>query len=400
MKPHVLIVGSGIAGPALAIFLNKAGIASTVFEAYPQVEDIGGGMQIAPNGMRVLQEIGVAEEVIEQGVESDEFSFENQQGKVLGCVPNGPASIYEISAVLIARSVVHRALVREAERRGIPILYQKRLHDLKCNASVVVAEFDDGSAAEGTLLIGADGVHSRARELIFPEGPRPFYTGLFTVGGFASHPSLVPANRDELHRMHMVFGREGFFGYGRFNKQRPDTVLWWSHLSREQDPQKQEYRSWPTEALRRELLARHQGWQQPVATILESAPELLRGPVYDVPTLPAWSKDRVLLIGDAAHATSPHAGQGASLALEDAMALGKLLRSPAVHHEQVFADFMRDRRSRVERVIAEARRRGDGKRTLTPTAAWIRDRVISALARVLGARMNQWMYSYKIVWEG
>jgi len=400
MKPHVLIVGGGIAGPALAIFLNKAGITSTVFEAYPQTDDIGGGMQIAPNGMRVLEQIGIADEVIAQGVESEEFSFDNQQGKVLGRVPNGPASIYGIPGVLIARSVVHQALVSEADRRGIAILYRKRLHDLKCNASGVIAEFEDGSAAVGTLLIGADGVHSRTRELIFSEGPRPFYTGLFTVGGFASHPSLVPANRDELHRMHMIFGREGFFGYGRFDRQRPDTVIWWSHLSRDEDPQKQEYWSWPTETLRQELLARHQGWHQPVATILESAPELLRGPVYDVPTLPAWSMDRVLLIGDAAHATSPHAGQGASLALEDAMALGKLLRSPEVHHDQVFAEFMRDRRSRVERVIAEARRRGDGKRTLTPTAAWIRDRVISTLAHVLGARMNQWMYSYKIAWEG
>ncbi len=122
--------------------------------------------------------------------------------------------------------------------------------------------------------------------------------------------------------------------------------------------------------------------------------------VYDVPTLPSWSKGRVLLIGDAAHTISPHAGQGASLALEDAMALGKLLRNRATHHEQVFAAFMRDRRGRVERVIAEARRRGDGKRTLTPTAAWIRDRAIAAMARILGVRMNQWMYSYKIGWEG
>ncbi len=400
MKPHVLIVGGGIAGPALALFLNKAGIASTVFEAYPQADDIGGGMQIAPNGMRVLKEIGVADEVIAQGLESDEFSFENQQGKVLGRMPNGPASVYGIPAVLIARSAVHRALVCEAERRGIPILYRKRLHYLKCNASGVVAEFDDGSAAEGTLLIGADGVHSRTRELIFPEGSRPFYTGLLTVGGFASHPSLAPATGDELHCMHMVFGREVFFGYGRFNRQRPDAVIWWSHLSRDEGPKSQEYKAWPTETLRRELLARHHGWSKPVATILESAPELLRGPVYDVPTLPAWSKDRILLIGDAAHATSPHAGQGASLALEDAMALGKLLRNPATHHEEVFADFMRVRRSRVERVIAEARRRGDGKRTLTPTSAWIRDRVISAMTRVSGARMNRWMYSYKIAWEG
>ncbi len=86
----------GIAGPALALFLNKAGIASTVFEAYSQVDDIGGGLQISPNGMRVLEQIGISDEVIARGIESDEVSFENQRGKVLGRTPNGPARIYGI----------------------------------------------------------------------------------------------------------------------------------------------------------------------------------------------------------------------------------------------------------------------------------------------------------------
>lgn len=107
----------------------------------------------------------------------------------------------------------------------------------------------------------------------------------------------------------------------------------------------------------------------------------------------------MLLIGDAAHAISPHAGQGASLALEDAMALGKLLSNAQASHQEVFKRFTLERRGRVERIIAEARRRGDGKKTLAPTGAWIRDRIISVLARVRGDRMNDWMYSYKIDWE-
>ena len=84
------------------------------------------------------------------------------------------------------------------------------------------------------------------------------------------------------------------------------------------------------------------------------------------------------------------------LALEDAMLLGKMLSDSVASYEQAFAQFVQQRRSRVERVIAEARRRGDGKRTLTPATAWIRDRVISAFALFSGARMNHWMYSYKI----
>lgn len=399
MKTDVLIVGGGIAGPALALALAKAGIRAAVFEAYPQLDDIGGGMQIAPNGMHVLEQIGMAGPILAQGVESDEFSFENQQGKVLGRVANGPARRYGIPAVQVARSVVHRALVEEVERRGIPMAYGKRLRRLTRQDSRVVAEFEDGALAEGALLMGADGIHSRTRQLIFPDGPRPAYTGLFTVGGFACHPALAASSRVEMCRTHLVFGRDGFFGYGYFDRQNPDTVMWWSHLTREREPARQEYQSWPTEELRKELLARHRGWQEPVGTILRSAAELLRGPVYDVPPLPAWSKGRVLLIGDAAHAISPHAGQGASLALEDALTLGKLLRDSGCH-PQAFERFTEERRGRVERVVAEARRRGDGKRTLSPGAAWIRDRAISVLARVWGERMNDWMYSYRVAWEG
>lgn len=400
MKREALIVGGGIAGPALAIFLNKAGIASKVFEAYPQADDIGGGMQIAPNGMHVLREIGVAEEILANGVESEEFCLENQRGKKLGVISNGPAGKYGMPAVQIARSAVHRALLAEAERRGIPIAYGKRLRRWRPQASGIIAEFDDGAVAEGSLLIGADGIHSRTRELIFPDGPRPLYTGLFTIGGFASHPSLVPASEREMRRAHMIFGLDGFFGYGYFDKRRPDTVMWWSHLQRDGEPNGAEYRSWPAEELRKELLAHHRGWPEPVETIVRNACDLLRGPVYDVPSLPAWSSDRVLLIGDAAHAISPHAGQGASLALEDAIALAKLLRDSPNSHEEAFERFVLERRNRVERIVAEARRRGDGKKTLTPQAAWVRDRIISVLTRVWGGRMNDWMYSYRIAWEG
>jgi 2-polyprenyl-6-methoxyphenol hydroxylase-like FAD-dependent oxidoreductase len=396
MKQRVLIIGGGIAGPALALFLNKAGMDPAVYEAYPRMDDIGGGMQIAPNGMRVLEQIGLAGAILAKGVESDEFSFENQHGRVLGRAANGPARKYGIPAVQIARSVLHRALLAEVEKRGIPVHYQKRLRTVEFPGSNVAAEFEDGTVAEGSLLIGADGIHSRTRDVIFPHGPRPTYTGLFTVGGFSSHPSLAPASEREMRRTHMIFGRDGFFGYGYFDRQLPRTVMWWSHVTREPEPGRQEYQSWPTEALRNELLERHRGWPEPVAAILRNAPELLRGPVYDLASLPTWWKDRALLIGDAAHAISPHAGQGASLALEDAMYLAKLLRDSGPGHEQVFERFVQDRRERVEKIIAEARRRGDGKRTLTPAAAWIRDRVISGLVRVWGNRMNDWIYSYRI----
>jgi 2-polyprenyl-6-methoxyphenol hydroxylase-like FAD-dependent oxidoreductase len=126
--------------------------------------------------------------------------------------------------------------------------------------------------------------------------------------------------------------------------------------------------------------------------LLEAAENIVVTATLDVATLPTWSRRRTLLIGDAAHATSPHAGQGASLALEDAMRLGRLMQA-----EQelgvTFAAFESERRRRAERVVALARRNGNSKREFSATGAWIRDRLLKLLLPVSAKGMD-WMYAY------
>jgi len=395
---HVLIIGGGIAGPALALFLDRAGIASTIYEAYPQVGDLGGGLQIAPNGMHVLTQLGIAEQLESKGVEGVNLSLENQSGKLLGCITNSDPVKYGAPAVQMSRSLLHKTLMQEVDKRRIPVIYQKRLKDLSFRKEGVVAHFADGSTSEGSLLVGADGIHSQTRQILFPLGPHPFYTGLLTIGGFSSHAALKPAAPSGARTSHMIFGRNGFFGYGYYDEEKPDSVMWWSHLRRENETPRADH-SASTDELRQDLLEHHKGWHQPVEMILRNATELLTGPVYDVASLPTWWKDRAILIGDAAHATSPHAGQGASLALEDAMYLAKMLRNPSIAHRDAFENFTRERRNRVERIVAEARRRGNNKKELSPAASWMRDRAISIYTRVSGNRMNDWMYSYKIAWD-
>ena len=112
----------------------------------------------------------------------------------------------------------------------------------------------------------------------------------------------------------------------------------------------------------------------------------------DVATLPTWSRRRTLLIGDAAHATSPHAGQGASLALEDAMRLGRLMRE-GQELSQTFQQFEDERRPRAEKIVALARRNGNNKREFSATGAWIRDRMLKMLIPITAKGMD-WMYAY------
>jgi 2-polyprenyl-6-methoxyphenol hydroxylase-like FAD-dependent oxidoreductase len=396
-KTTVLIIGGGIAGPAIALFLKKAGLEPIVFEAYERASDIGGGLQIAPNGMRVLSQLDLAEPLRTLGIESAEFCFEDQSGKLLACISNGPASRYGLPAIFISRSLLHAALLSEIERQRIPIHYSKRLQGIVSNGSGVTAEFADGSHAEGSILIGADGIHSQTRRIVFPDTPSPFYTGLMVIGGFAQDPAFQPANAKLQSRAHMIFGADGFFGYGYYDPANPTSVMWWSHQQRVPEPSKEELHSIDPDILREQLIEQHRGWAEPVPTILRSARRILWGPIHDLPDLKTWSKDRVVLIGDAAHAISPHAGQGVSLALEDAICLAKHLRH--VSYADAFVAYQRDRQARVEKIVAEARKRGEAKHPLTPGATRIRNLMLGLFLRLRGNRMFEDAYRYAAEWD-
>src|SRR5258708_15590904 len=123
--------------------------------------------------------------------------------------------------------------------------------------------------------------------------------------------------------------------------------------------------------LRQHLRDFHAGWHDPVPRIVDAAENIVVSDTLDVATLPTWSRKRTLLIGDAAHATSPHAGQGASLALEDAMRLVRLLWD-GQELRATFQHFENERRPRADRIIAFARRNGNHKGELSPPGASIR----------------------------
>ena len=298
--------------------------------------------------------------------------------------------------VHISLSVLHSTLLNELQRQEVPIHYSKRLQTISSNEHHVIATFADGSTAAGAVLIGADGIHSQTRQIIFPDAPGPSYTGLITVGGFAEHDALKPNDAKQQTRAHLIFGLNGFFGYGYYDRAHPSAVMWWSHLQRLEEPSAEELRFTSTEALRKKMIDHHRGWAEPVELILQNTSRLLWGPVHDLPDLATWSKDRVVLIGDAAHAVSPHAGQGASLALEDALCLASHLRNGG--YQNAFSKYQRDRQQRVETIVAEARKRGEGKHSLPPNAARIRDFMLSLFLRFRGKHLFDDAYRYKETW--
>src|SRR5260221_7774923 len=149
--------------------------------------------------------------------------------------------------------------------------------------------------------------------------------------------------------------------------------MWWSQRRRERPFRPAELGARSGEAMHEELRGTYGGYHAPIGALIENAEAPVKMNVFDVETLPRWRHERVVLVGDAAHAVSPTSGQGASLALEDAMDLAKQLRDDAGDHRRAFAAYERDRRARVARIVADGRRRGATKGKVSRIQAQLRN---------------------------
>ncbi|MCA1453350.1 FAD-dependent monooxygenase [Bradyrhizobium sp. BRP22] len=385
-----LIIGAGIAGPVAAIFLKRAGYDVEVYEGWPHSSGIGGGLQIAPNGMQVMAELGLADELIRRGSIAESFDFYSQGGRKLGSINRDMEKRFGQPAVNVRRATLQEILLNKAWCSNAELYFEKRLVKIIDRPDQpVVAYFADGTTAEGDFLIGADGIRSKVRSHVVPDGPKPFDTGLIGFGGFV--PRSVLEARSIGGRVETTFGRSGFFGYGFCSSDPDDGAMWWStQPSRGVDAAT--FRAMDQAALKQHLRDFHSGWHDPIPRIIEAAENIVVTDTLDVASLPTWSRKRSLLIGDAAHATSPHAGQGASLALEDAMRLGKLMLD-GQELGLTFQNFEHERRPRAEKIVAIARRNGNSKREFSAAGAWVRDHVLSLLLPVT-SRCMDFMYVY------
>lgn len=399
MKQKGIIIGGGIAGTAAALFLKRLNIKTEIYEAYERRSDVGGGFQIAPNGMRIMAELGLINAVLQKGVESSAMCFLNQHGKILAHVSQDGRRKYGLPSVNIARSAFHEILVEEVRKNEIPIFYTKRLTKIIENNKEVTAVFDDGTEARGSFLIGADGVHSKTREYVLKQGPKPMYTGMQNVGGFAPANSLRKQQLCIPSTTYFTFGRKGFFGYALCNKGSEEEVMWWSNIPEKKEFSRDELRKLRTEDIKAELRSLHNHWHEPIESIIQQSTSIFKSNIYDVDHLPKWSKNKVVLIGDAAHAMSPHAGQGASVALEDSMYLAKLLKDYQLPIERIFQKFESDRKKRVEKIIKTARRNASGKKELSAVASWFRDRFLTILLPLFAGEGQDWIHRYQIDWD-
>ena len=382
---QAIIIGGGIGGPALSLFLRRAGIKSRIFEAYPEPTTVGGGFQIAPNGMRVLDALGLADRVCAAGVRSSTFVFRNKHGKVISQIDLS-ASGY---GVTLKRAALQQILLDEIGQHDVPIKYGKRLCGLEDEGDTVVARFEDGSVERGDILLAVDGVHSRARALILPDYSSARYTGFLGIGGFAEAGSVAPADPRDAHRLSFSVGSRFQFGYAMLSGA-PVRWGWWTHLPQEREVTRLELQAIPDDVMRDRALAAFKGWHPPVEALVSNTAKIVRTAIYDVPSLPRWYVCRVMLLGDAAHAMSPAGGQGASLALEDAMLVSQFLADGTGPLTEAFAKAESVQRLRAERMVKQAAENDRRQaKELGPFGQWIRDRMFPLLAPVIARELRR-----------
>ena len=393
-KRKALIIGCGVAGPVVALFLQRAGIEAEIYEARAESTDYGGSfLNMACNGLGVLKTLGLDDQVSSQGSPIPRMSIWSGKGKRLGEVRNGARAEVGAPSINILRSRLHQVLREGAERRRIKMAFGKKLAGLSTGEPGVIATFEDGTTAEGSFLVGCDGVHSRTRYLINPDAPTPQYTGLISVGGFAQHSSF-PRTPDTLH---FIFGKRAFFGY---HISSSGEMYWFVNFSQRSAPSRGDVDMIVSDEWQERMLDLFRGDLPLISEMIRATESPIIGyPIYDISTQPIWQKGPVVLVGDAIHAVSPGAGQGASLAVEDAIVLAKCLRDRE-DHALAFATYERLRRARVEHMVKYGRSLGQAKIMTNPIQVWFRDLLMPFfLKHFANPAALDWVYSYKVDWD-
>ncbi|KAL0481676.1 3-hydroxybenzoate 6-hydroxylase [Acrasis kona] len=345
---RVLVVGGGVAGTTVSIFLKQLGYDPILFEKRSKMGDVGGSLNLAPNGLKAASFANLDGPLIDAGAEIDNWKFMTPSGEVLTDFPiaNPVKERYGYTFVGVKRTklleVLHKAV---EETNGIKLKLGYNLKQIKNTPTGVTAVFQNGEEFHGDLLIGADGLHSTTRYLLFGDNVAT-YTGLTQVIGIADIPKDI---RGDPNTFLNVAGRGAHFITYPFNKNE----LCYGCTQRD-EPASESWKEVDVDHAKNSLFAK---WS-PVSSIIENSTKVIKIGLYDRPSLKSWSKDRVLLIGDAAHATSPHLGQGANQALEDAYNLFCVLKRHS-NVQEAFEEFYKIREPRTTALVTSARKYGE-----------------------------------------
>ncbi|NGO07371.1 FAD-dependent monooxygenase [Streptomyces sp. HC44] len=318
---RILVIGGGIAGTTTALALHKAGFDVSVYEAHPDsAEDIGAFLTLASNGMRALAQIDASAAVTAAGFPLTSMRLLDGAGTEVARRPLGEADNPVLRFRCLRRGELNAALQTEAARRGIGIRHGASLASVEDGPDHVTAHFTDGSTATGDLLIGADGLNSTVRRAFAPAA-QPRHAGEYVFYGYTT--GATPAEESDDERFTMVRGSAASFGHA---VSPGGQTYWFARVAG--GPLSADEIAHGTPARWRDLLLPllREDATPAAAIVAATTDDILVTNATEMPPGGPWRSERMLLVGDAAHAASPATGQGASMAMEDAVILAKALR--------------------------------------------------------------------------
>jgi len=373
------VVGGGIGGLTAAAALTRAGIHASVYEQASELGEVGAGVLIGPNSVRLLHRLGLAEAIDEVGGWVGEGStYYRHDGArvapVMTTDSSGWAAMYGM----------HRADLIDVLRRAVP---DDRIHpghravSFEQDADRGRVVFENGAVAEADLVIAADGIHSALRGFV-TEPTAPVFSGQISYRGVLD-TSRVPWWPARIFQVWMGEGKHVIVFPVRAGKMLNFVCF---------VPADEEMReSWSAPGDPDALRASFEGFAAPVTALLEQVDSTFWWGLYDREPLAEWTRGRLALLGDAAHPMLPHLGQGANQSVEDAFALAAVLRdaSPA-DVPAALRRYARVRRRRTDVVQANSRRNGDRYDQVNRTAE-SRDREL-----IDTRKLRAWIYDYDV----
>ena len=369
MGLKVLVVGAGIGGLSSAIALRQKGFAVDMVERDPEWSVYGVGIIQQSNVVRAVQELGVLDDYVNSGFAFDAVDIYLPDGSHAGRVPSPKLAQGYPANVGIGRPALQKVLANRAETLGAEIRLGVTVNSISDDGAGVDVDFSDGSHGRYDVVVGADGVYSQMRDIIFPDAPKPAPTGqgvwrynfprpleLTTLNAYqcSNAPGLVPLSED----------------------------LMYMYVTSREDP----FHKLPVKGLAAEMRERLKDAPERIRKIAEQITkdeEVVYRPLFGHFLVGPWYKGRVVLLGDAVHGTTPHLGQGAGMAIEDALVIADELSRHESDPQTAFKGYQDRQYERCKYIVDRSRAIGDSQLGIGPPIDYVHEaremfRVVSA----------------------
>jgi 2-polyprenyl-6-methoxyphenol hydroxylase-like FAD-dependent oxidoreductase len=356
---RILVCGGGVGGLTSAIALQMQGFEVQLYESASHFAPVGAGITLAYNAMQVMRRLGLEPALVGAGHPLRKAVICDRHLRTLSA--NGLEELeqeFGVPFIGIPRYALHDALLSVLPYDNLHL--GKAVQRYSTTESGAMAHFSDGSTAEGDLLICADGLHSAGRKQMFPS-IEPCYAGQTSWRGMLS-ADTVPF---EPHQAVEAWGPGTRFGA----LQVSSDFLYWFAVEASKPGLKPSHDPQHKDDVRRMMMPYH----STLRAIVDHTPpeQILRTDIWDLPALPVWHQGRIVLLGDAAHASTPNLGQGAAQAIEDAYCLALCLAK--FTREEALSNYWQWRHQKAEWVVTASRRIGWVGGWRHPLAARTRD---------------------------